>query len=164
MAWTRSSSAPCSWVGEDLFSFGGTPETSVFSRATENFRDAQEEARGGADSCSLERQCENGTPLNFVRAVRGTDGHTEGTTSRTCPELRAPVGEIRVHVGPRSPTTAPEALETNGKPPGTDSELPRVLATQTVTANTPEKMLRRTLVGVTLNDTGRSDQVVEPLI
>ena len=51
----------------------------VLSRAAENFRDAPDEARGGADS--LERQCENGTPLNFVRAVRGTDGHTKGTTS-----------------------------------------------------------------------------------
>ena len=150
VAWTRSSSTHCSCVREDLFSLGGTPETSVLSRATENFRDALEEARGGADSCCLERQCENGTLLNFVRAVRGTDGHTEGTTSaelcahNTCPNLRD--GCVREsctswtrYVAGQS-SAREEAPEKNGKPPGTaDSELPRGLETQAVAANTPQK-------------------------
>ena len=38
------------------------------------------------------------------------------------------------------------------------------LRTQSGAANTPETMLRRTLVGVILNDTGLSDQVVGPPI
>ena len=109
VAWTRSSSARCSWIGEDLHSLGGTAETSVLSRATENFRDAPEEARGGADSCSPE----------VLRKWYSAEFRRN-----------------RVRVGPRSPTTVPEALETNGKPPETDSHLPRVFETQPGTANT----------------------------
>ena len=113
---------------------------------------------------ALQRYCENGTPLNFVRAVRGTDGHTEGTTSAEHVQIFAMQCEgivclLDQGAGQRRQRHLRKMETHQGQTPSFFGSSRR----KQLPPTPPEMMLRRTL-GVILNGTGRSDQVVGPPI